>query len=178
MNEATGIARPDPSEYNPYFERYIGLVAGDDAQDVLRAQSADLEALGARCPGERETYRYAPGKWSVRELLGHMTDTERVMMGRALWFARGVETPLPGMEQDDWAAVSNAGNLPLTQLVAEAVTTRKATLSFLQGLTEEALSRVGNADGNRMSARAAIWIVAGHQIHHMRILEERYGLTD
>lgn len=175
MQGIDSIARPDPAEYGGYFQLYIGQVPGQDALPVLEAQRAQIEEWGARYGAERETYRYEAGKWSVRELVGHVIDTERVFMGRALWFARAGACRLPGMEQDDWVAASRASERPLGQLLEEALAVRASTLAFVRGLERAALDARGVASDNPLSVRAAVWIVAGHLVHHARVLDERYG---
>ncbi|MFT4539953.1 MAG: hypothetical protein ACI841_003025 [Planctomycetota bacterium] len=177
MKTLSAISKPQASEHGAYFGLYVDQVPGEEVLAVLEEQVAEIESWSTRFAGERETFRYEPGKWSVRELIGHMNDTERVFMGRALWFARGDQKALPGFEQDEWSAVSNAGDVALEHLVQEALVIRQSTLLFLRGLNADALERSGKSENNQLSVRAAAWIVAGHLIHHSRVLSERYEVA-
>lgn len=170
------MTRPEPGEYHEYYGRYIDLVPEGDVLKTLAAQMEETRALLASVPADREEYRYAPGKWSVREVVGHVLDTERVFAFRCLWVARGAQGGQPGMEQDDWAAASNAGARPLAELVDEWVAARTDHLHLLRGLDEVAWTRTGIASGRPFTARAFPWIMAGHELHHRGILERDYGL--
>ena len=170
------MTRPDPSEHAPYYSRYIDLVPDGDVLRTLAAQGKETRALLASVPPERETYRYAPGKWSLRQVVGHLIDTERLFAFRSLWFARGAASPLPGMEQDEWARVSNAGDRALEELREEWAAARRDTLALLGGYDDEAWARTGVASDNPISVRACAWIIAGHELWHQRGLARDYGL--
>jgi uncharacterized damage-inducible protein DinB len=166
--------RPGPGECATYYDRYIAQVADGDLLATLeRDGRAFVERLRA-LPAERELHAYAPGKWTIRALAGHVIDTERVFALRALWFARAAPTQLPGFEENDWARASNADRRPLRELADELDAVRRATVLFLRGCDAEALDRRGIANERELTVRAAAWIIAGHAVHHRRILEERY----
>ena len=168
------LRRPDPSEYEEYYQIYTSRVPDGDVLDILESQVGDtLHALAGVEP-ERETFRYEPGKWSIREVVGHLTDTERVFAYRALSFARASPDPLPPMEQGDWAAVSNAHDRPLAHLAAEFGALRMANVRMFRGFDDETWLRRGTASGFDFTVRSFPWILAGHEIHHVRVLEERY----
>lgn len=168
------IRRPAPDEHAEYYGRYIGLVPDGDLVRMLAEQVEDTAALLSAVPADAETFAYAPGKWSVREVVGHLIDVERLFAFRCLHVARGDPAALPGMEQEDWARISNAGSRPLPRLVEELRAVRGATVSLIEGLDEAALDRRGVASGVEFTVRAFPWIVAGHERHHLGILRERY----
>jgi uncharacterized damage-inducible protein DinB len=169
------IEKPGEGEYAPYAIRYIGLLPDDGL--VLRHMEENLEATREfilSLPGERLTYRYAEGKWTIKEILVHISDDERIYAYRALRFARGDKTELPGFEQDDYAAHSGANARDIEDILAEFADVRRATVSLFKGLDREALVRVGVADGKVMSVRAAAYHIAGHELRHVNIIKERY----
>ncbi len=176
MDSPTRIARPAPEEYAPYYRRYLDLVPGDDAWPELAADPAPARAAVAGLPEARALHRYAPGKWSVKELLVHVSDTERVFAYRLLRVARHDATPLAGFDENAWAPESGADARPLDAIVAELRAVRAATLALIGSLPPGALERRGVANGQPVSARACAWIIAGHERHHAGILRERYGL--
>ncbi|MCG6954969.1 MAG: DinB family protein [Gemmatimonadetes bacterium] len=168
------MTRPAADEFNEYYRRYIDLVPDGDILATLKAQMAETQGLLASVPADREEYRYAEGKWSVREVVGHLVDTEHLFAFRALWAARGAAAEQPSMEQNAWADVSNAGGRPLAELAEEWAALRRAVVLMGAGFDEGAWSRRGVASGNAFSVRAAMWIVAGHELHHRRLLEQKY----
>lgn len=170
---STAPARPAPGEYAPYYERYVSLVAGD-VLETLERQGAETVALLGGLTEERGGSRYAPGKWSVKELVGHMIDTERVFAYRLLRVARGDRTPMEGFDQDPYVANSNADARTLQSLASEYGHVRAATLALARGLDSAAWSRSGVANENEVTARALAHIIAGHEAHHVGILRERY----
>lgn len=174
MSPADPLARPAADEHAEYYGTYISKVPEGDVLDLLGGQLADTRATLSKLSPEHETFRYAPGKWSVREVVGHLIDTERVFAARAHWFARQADEPLPGMDQNLWAAASNACDRPLAELLDELEATRHANVLMLRGLSAEAWDRRGIASGVEFSVRALAFILAGHEIHHRRLLEERY----
>lgn len=173
---AAMIPRPDPSEYLPYYHTYISLVPDGDLLETLRTSVGETRALLDGAGEERAGHRYEEGKWSVREVVGHIADTERVMAYRALRAARGDRTPLPGFEQDPWIKVADFERRTLASLSDELAHVRATTLDLLRPLDDAALARTVEANGHPVSVRALAWIIAGHEIHHRRIFRERYGL--
>jgi uncharacterized damage-inducible protein DinB len=168
------IGRPKAGEAAEFFGKYIDLVPGDDPVAVLETQRAEMSELAARFSEEQTLYRYAEGKWSVREALSHVTDTERAFTFRALWFGRGFTEPLWSFEQDVAAAGAQANRLASATHVEEFRLVRAATVALFQNMPEEAWSRSGIASGNLVSVRALAYLCAGHTAHHMTIFRERY----
>ncbi len=168
------VPRPAATDCAAYYFRYIDLVPEGDLVEMLAAEHARTQALLAGVPPERETFRYADGKWSIREVVGHVIDAERLFGYRALHFARGDSAPLPSMEQGEWAAASNAGGRPLAALRAEWAAVRAATRAFFDGLEPALVGRGGIASGNPVTVAALAYIILGHELHHRRGLEERY----
>ena len=166
--------RPDPSEYAPYYGGYIKTAPQGDLLQILERQGAETAALIAGLPEARGDHAYEPGKWTIKEVLLHLADAERVFGYRALRFARGDQTPLPGFEQNDWTPESGAGKLTLKDLSEELRAVRGATLALLRHLPDSAPTRRGTASGKEISVRALAWIIAGHEAHHLRVLRERY----
>ena len=169
--------RPDPTEYAEYYHRYVERVPDGDIVRTLEEECAETCALLAATPSDKETFRYAPGKWSVRESLGHVIDAERVFAGRALWIARTPSTGLPSMEQDDWALASNAGSRSLADLLEEWRAVRAATVEFFRGLDEVQMAAAGIASDVRFTVRSFPWIIAGHELHHRMLFRDAYNLN-
>ncbi len=171
------IARPDPSEYNPYYGRYLDqLPGGADPVDLLERGEREIHDLLSPLGDERARHRYAPGKWSIKELVVHVIDTERIFAYRLLRIARGDTTPLAGFEQDSYAPASEADRRSLADILAEYHAVRAATLTLAGSLSAEALARQGTASGYPVSARALVYIMAGHERHHLRMLREKYAV--
>jgi uncharacterized damage-inducible protein DinB len=169
------IDKPGEGEYAPYAIMYIGLLPDDGRiLDHLRENYRRTKELILSLPAEKLTYRYAAAKWSIKEILLHLSDDERIYAYRALRFARNDATELPGFEQDDYAAVSGADARSAASLLRELGTVRRATLSLFAGLDEDALLRAGVANGHRMSVRAAAYHIAGHELHHIDVIRKRY----
>jgi uncharacterized damage-inducible protein DinB len=168
------IDRPDETEYLPYYAGYISLVPEGDILDVLSKQSDETLALLRSIPESQGGLRYAPGKWSVKELVGHLVDSERVFSYRALRFARNDQTPLPGYEQDDYISNASFDACALGDLAAEFESVRRSTLFLFKHLDEEAWMRRGLANESEVSVRALAYLIAGHELHHRGILRERY----
>ncbi len=168
------IARPETDEYAPYYERYISLIAGTDILGTLDAQRRQTMLLLSgrdECDGD---FRYAPDKWSATEVLGHVCDTERIFAYRALRISRGDETPIEGFEQDDYVRNGPFGRAPLAAIVDDYIAVRRATLTLFRNLQEAAWWRRGTASKNVVTVRALAYMIAGHEVHHRRILEEKY----
>ena len=172
------MRRPDETEYAPYYGTYVSLVPEPDAMVVLEAQPAQLRELASGIPAERETFRYAPGKWNVREVVGHMIDAERVFGYRAFCIGRGEQQALARFDQDAYLAAARFDKRPLADLVNEFGVVREANLLTFRHCTDTDWDRTGTVSGNPMSARAIAFIMAGHVRHHLRILQDRYGSID
>lgn len=168
------IPRPTLADYAPYYSSYVDCVPEGDILELLPTEHAQSLALLAGAGAALETFRYAPEKWSLREVVGHLVDTERVFAYRALHFARGDGAPLPSLEQNAWAAGSNAGARPLAELTAEWAAVRAATLAFFRGLEAAAWDRRGIASDNLFTVAALGYIILGHELYHRRGLQERY----
>jgi len=158
----------------PYFGTYIDKVPDGDVIAVLESGISTTRKLLGSVSEERAGYRYAEGKWSLKEVLGHMSDTERIFTYRLLTFARGDAGPLPGYDENSFTPAQESDRVPFAWLLDEFVTVRAATLALLKVIPPAAWERRGIASNNPLSARAAAWIIAGHEIHHRRVLEERY----
>ena len=170
------IAKPGPDEYFEYYGKYISLV-GDDALAALHAQGVSTPRLLSGVSEAQAMFRYEPGKWSVKEVLGHVIDGERVFAHRALRFARADRTPLPGFEENEWVPAAHFDRRPLPELVAEYSAVRAATLALLGSFDGEALTRRGTANDKEISVRALAHIIAGHELHHVGLLRTRYALA-
>lgn len=171
---ATGfVSRPEASEYAPSYANYISLIEGD-VMEALRRQLEEIRELPRDFTEERAGTGYEAGKWSVKELIGHLVDSERVFAYRALCFARGDRTPLPGFEQDDYVRAANFNRRTLDDLAAEFAAVREATLRLFESFDEECWARRGSANQSEASVRALAYMIAGHAAHHFRILRERY----
>ena len=161
-------------EYAPFYAGYVALVPEPEVLPVLEAQLAELPAALAPFFGALESHRYAPGKWSVRQLVGHLTDSERIFGYRALRIARADRTPLPGYDEDHFVAHADFERIPLRELVEEWELCRRANLALFRRFDAETLLRRGEANGNAVSVRALLRILVGHPRHHLRVLQERY----
>jgi hypothetical protein len=167
-------SRPEPSEYASFYETYVSLVTGNDIVAALEAQRLQMIQLFAARSERDGNFRYAPDKWTVKEVVGHVSDTERIFVYRALRIARGDATPLSGFEQDDYVRGGGFGNRSLADLAEEFAHVRAATVALFRSLGKDAWTLRGVANKNEVSVRALAFIVAGHELHHRRILEERY----
>ncbi len=166
--------KPAKSEFLPYYERYIALVPDGDVISTLTTQMTDTQSLLRALPASVATYRYAPDKWSVNEVVGHMIDSERIFTGRALRFARNDATPIPGFEQDDYVRNATFDAYPLSDLASELEAVRQSTVFMFRHMDEEAWTRRGLANNAEVSVRALAYIIAGHELHHREILSARY----
>jgi DinB superfamily len=166
---------PAPSEAAPYYFRYIDLVSHGDIVLQLEAQLPKTLAFLRSIPEERSLYRYAPNKWSIRQVLSHINDCERVFLFRAFWFARGFSTPLPSLDQDICADAARADDFSWASHVKDFESVRSATLTFFRNLSADAWMRTGVASDNPFTVRALAYITAGHVEHHLAILRERYS---
>jgi|SRR6186713_2883785 len=169
------ILKPNDGEYNPYAIKYIRLLPDDGL--VLKHLKENLKRMMSfilSIPEERLMYRYAENKWTIKEILVHIMDDERIFMYRALRIARNDKTPLPGFEQDDYVPYSRANERSLTNIFKEYKTVRNATLSLFNSLSKEDLVRVGTANNHEVNVRALAYHIAGHELHHLNIIKERY----
>lgn len=166
--------RPDPTEYAPFYAGYIAQLPEGDILEILDAQTADTLRLIFGISEEQAEFRYAPGKWSVREVIGHMTDTERIFGYRALRFARGDTTPVPGFDENLYVANADFDRRTLAEIGEEFGALRTANLHLLRSLGEAAWLRRGAANNAEVTVRAIAHIMAGHERHHTRVLRERY----
>ena len=168
------MTRPKPEEAAPYYSSYIDRVTSDDVVGFMTTQLDEAVSFLHAISEEQSLHRYAVDKWSMRELLGHVNDGERVFAYRALWFARGFSDPLPSFDQEVAVAGAVSDRVSWAKLVEEFRSVRLATLAFFRELPEEAWSRSGTASDNPVSVRALAYIMAGHVDHHLAILRERY----
>jgi DinB family protein len=168
--------RPTQAEYAAFFAGYVSLVVESDVLKVLEAQPGELRQLASAVPEDRETYRYEPRKWSLREVVGHLTDGERVFGYRAFCISRGDQASLPGFDENDYVARSGYDRQRLADLVNEFATVRDANLRFLRRLDDESWRHLGVANKNPISVRAIAFIMAGHVRHHVGIVRSRYGV--
>jgi hypothetical protein len=165
---------PEPTEAAPYYFKYIDRVSAGDALDILNRQRTEVPELLRSVPEARSLGRYAPDKWSMRQVLAHINDTERLFVSRAFWFARGFDTPLPSFDQEVAMQHAAADDRPWASHIEEFESIRAATLAFFRELPAEAWSRTGIASDNPFSVRAIAYIIAGHTMHHVGVLSERY----
>jgi uncharacterized damage-inducible protein DinB len=168
------LERPQPNEAASYYSTYIDRVPSDDIVDVLATQLEETVDFLCEISEDQSLHRYAPGKWSMRELLGHVNDTERVFMYRALWFARGFEDRLPSFDQEIGFKAAESDKVSWASHVDEFRSVRSSTLAFFRNLPSDAWLHKGIASDNSITVRALAYIVAGHLSHHLAILRERY----
>jgi len=166
--------RPLETEYAPYYSGYVAQVNEDEIMPVLRSQLDAPDVLLGRVAQDRETFRYAEGKWSIREIIGHLIDAERVFGYRAFCIARGESQNLPGFDQDDYMLTAPYDRIDLEDLLSELRLVRLSNIAMLRNLDEESWMRIGTANDNQVSVRALAFIMAGHARHHMGVLRERY----
>lgn len=171
------IPRPAPDEYHPLYAGYIGLLPGEvDPRDVLRDQLNSVPGLLITVSEDGASHRYAPGKWSIKEVVGHLCDTERILTYRLLRVIRADRTPLPGFEENDYVAAAGFDDRELGDLVSEWEAVRHATLALVESISPDTLVNSTTANDAVITARALLYIVAGHTQHHLEILRARYGV--
>ena len=171
------MTKPETNEYAEYYGRYISLVADGDINATLAAQFEDTLKLLRSIPEAQGLHAYAPGKWTIKQMIGHMTDGERIMTYRALCVGRGDQTKFPGFEQDDYVANADFNARTLESLIEEFQQVRRASLLLFKHFNPTDWQRIGTASGNPISARALAYIVAGHELYHNALLRERYLAT-
>ena len=168
------MTRPERNEYDPYYEKYVTLVENDDIVGRLAAQPTHLQDLLTGLPEEKGSFAYADGKWSIKELLGHLIDGERMFAYRLFRISRGDETPIEGFEQDGYIENAYSNRRSFADLLEEFSLLRRANLMLVKNLTDDDWARTGTANGVKITSRALIYIMAGHIEHHLGILKERY----
>lgn len=166
--------RPDKKDYAPYYSRYVDTVEEDDAISAMLTQSKETQEILNSFSQARGDFAYAEGKWTVKQVVGHLTDTERIFAYRALCIARGETQPLPGYDQDEYVVTGNFNKRELFDLSYDFRLLRESNFLLFKGFDEHMLSRRGIASGNEFTVRALLFIIAGHEKHHMKILKERY----
>lgn len=166
--------RPEANEHDPYYSRYIDLVPDGEIVTTLETQIGDTIALVNTVSEERAGESYQPGKWTIKEVIGHLSDTERIMSYRALRIARGDQRPIEGFDQDPYVQNGHFDRLTLPTLMDELQTVRQASLALLRPLDSTAWTRRGTANNAEITVRALAYIMAGHELHHRRILKDRY----
>jgi hypothetical protein len=170
-------ARPAKNEYSPYYEKYIALVPDDhDLLAAMERQLQEMMMLVRSISPEHAMFRYEPGKWSIKEVLGHVIDAERIFSYRALRIARGDRTPIEGFEQDPYVKGAQFDKRNIAGLGIEFEQVRRATISLFRNLDQESWGRIGIASKVEVSVRAIAYIIAGHELHHRNVLKEKYGL--
>jgi uncharacterized damage-inducible protein DinB len=170
-------SRPPADEYAPYYGKYIIKVGDGDVLATLTSQIGETFSLLRGIPESRGGFRYAEGKWSIRESIGHVADTERIFVYRAVRFSRNDATALPGFDENAFVANASFDQRSMTSLLDEFEAVRRATVAFFGGLSPDEMSRRGTASGHPFSVRALAWIIAGHELHHREILNTRYLVT-
>ena len=168
------MTRPQTTEAAPYYFRYIDLVSDDEIVPAIQSQMSETLQFLEGISDEQSIHSYAPEKWTIREVLNHVNDCERVFLGRAFWFARGFQEPLPSYDQEVAVQAAHANSTSWDELVEEFKTVRLATLSFFKNMPEDAWPRTGVASGNPFTVRSLAYIIAGHVAHHTQVLKERY----
>lgn len=166
--------RPAENDYAPYYKGYIAKIQGDDILKILHQQTKECQTILNSFPEHKGDYRYAEGKWSVKQVIGHIMDTERVFTYRALCIARGEKQPLPGFEQDDYVNTGKFESRNLFELIYELRLLRESNLLLFKSFDDEMLKRRGNASGYDVTVNALLFMIAGHMQHHLDILKERY----
>ncbi|MDV7186952.1 DinB family protein [Lutibacter sp. TH_r2] len=167
-------AHLNENEYAPFYSDYIKALGEADLRTVLKSSLKDLTTTIENLPEKKLTYRYAEGKWTIKELIQHITDAERVLSYRALRFSRNDATDVPGFDEDWYVDNSNGNERSIDDLLEEFKLVRKATLSLFNSFTLEMLGKTGSANGSDITVRALGFIIAGHQIHHLKIIKEKY----
>lgn len=168
------ISRPSADEYPVEFDTYIKLVPSENLLEYFRNQKESIASIAAPLHEEKLLYRYAPGKWSIKDVFTHMIDCERIYCYRALCIARGEHKPLPGFEENDYAKFARADNRTKENIINEYKLVRASTISLFESFDEEMLNRIGIANDTKRSVRSIGYLAAGHEIHHLNVVKERY----
>lgn len=168
------MKRPQESEHPAYYKHYIGLVQGDNILKQLENQVLDVQALISGIPEEKESFAYAPGKWTIKEVLGHIIDTERILAYRALRFARKDSTELQGFDENAYVANSDYNKRTIYDIAHEFGIVRESNIVLFKHFNEEALNQIGTANNNNASVRAILFMIAGHATHHLNVVKTKY----
>lgn len=168
------MSRPQPAEYDPYYQKYVSLVPEEQIVPALETQIGELTKLLEAVPEEKGTYSYADGKWTIKEVLSHLIDGERMFAYRVLRIARGDKTPIEGFEQDGYIENSHANRRSIAELIREFALLREANVMLFANLERDDWVRVGTANNVEISVRSLAWIMVGHVRHHVAILSEKY----
>ncbi len=168
------MKRPETLEFDAYYSAYISLVEGDNVMHILHTQPNELRGVLSALPEDIGTFAYSPGKWTIKELLSHVIDGERIFAYRILRISRGDLAPIEGFEQDGYVANSNANSRSIADLVDEFDLQRRSNLLMFKSISDEASLRMGTASEKPVSVRALVYILAGHVTHHAGILKKRY----
>jgi len=166
--------KPMPNEYGSYYGNYINLVPEGEILQILTEQTDWIRSFFDGISEEKSLFRYAENKWNIREILGHILDTERIFAYRALRISRNDVTALPGFEQDDYVPFSNHNNITLKNLAEEFSLLRKANIKLFESFTNEMRERSGTASGNLFSVKSLVYVIAGHPLHHIKVIKEKY----
>ena len=172
------MQKPSGNEYpqNKYFSYYIEQVDNQNVIDALTVNKGVVINLFKSLSEEQKNFRYEVGKWSPHEILGHLTDTERIFGYRALCIARGEKQSLPGFDENEYADAARFSEISFESLLEQYRLVRESSLALFTTFTDEVASQIGNANGNAVSAKALIWMIAGHEIHHLGVLKEKYSI--
>lgn len=168
------MKRPVNTEYPPYYQHYLDLVKEKDVIKALKDQVMDIQAMISEIPEDKEDYAYADGKWTIKEVIGHIIDTERVLGYRAMRFARKDKTVLPGFDENEFVKNSNFNKRTLYELGHEFAIVREANLAMFKTFGDEQEEQIGNANGINVSVRAIVFMIAGHATHHMNVIKTKY----
>jgi len=168
------MKRPQESEHPVYYKHYIGLVQGDNILKQLENQVLDVQALISGIPEEKESFAYAPGKWTIKEVLGHIIDTERILAYRALRFARKDSTELQGFDENAYVANSDYNKRTIYDIAHEFGIVRESNIVLFKHFNEEALNQIGTANNNNASVRSILFMIAGHATHHLNVIKTKY----
>lgn len=177
VQEKISVLPPQPGEFSKYHETYISLIKGDVTKE-LEKQILQMQSIISNIPVEKENYRYAEGKWTIKEVLGHIIDTERIMAYRMLGIARNDKTRFPGFDENTYVANANFSDRSLYDLAHEFGIVRDSNLILIKSFNEDTLKRKGISNEVEVSVRALVYIIAGHVTHHLKVIKERYlGLS-
>ena len=174
MNNYPVIALPEPGEYAEYYHQYISRIPANDLLSYFERQSESVASVASGLTEEQLLYRYAPNKWSVKDVLCHIIDSERIFGYRALRIARNDKTELPGFEQNDFVEAAHADRRDINDIISEYSGIRRANIEMFKSLDDEQLMRIGTANNNKMSVRAIGYLIAGHEQHHLSVIKARY----
>jgi uncharacterized damage-inducible protein DinB len=169
--------RPAATEFSPHYQRYVDLVPEDDIATALADQGKKTASLLRAITDEKASFRYAPGKWSVKQVIGHFTDAERIFAYRALAIARGEPNSLPGFDENSYAEAGDFDRRTIRDMADEYESARRSTIAFFRGLSDEAWKRKGIANDVPVSVRSLAFITLGHERHHLKVLREKYGVS-